>query len=336
MKSFKRNLLVVVCALISLLFICACSDSDKLKKQEREIDDLKEQLEELQDALEGNEKVDDEDFSSSENDEFSYIAEDTVSFENPVLDVPEETEETTVTTFEIVTEPILIPVEIPKKETLIMATEGFFPPYEYYEGDKLVGIDIEIAEAIADKLGMELEIRDINFGNIIAEVKSGKADFGMAGMTVTEERLEYVNFSVSYADGVQSIIVKEGSEIKSVEDLYADGANYVVGVQQATTGDFYSTADFGENNVKRFNNGNEAVLSLLKGDLDCVIIYNQPAKALVNEYNGLTILETAYADESYAICVAKENTELLENIDTAIIELECDGTIDAIISKYIY
>ena len=226
-------------------------------------------------------------------------------------------------------------VNTDEKDTLVMVTEGYFQPYEYYEGDKLVGIDVEIANAIADKLGYELEIRDIDFGNIITEVMSGKADFGMAGMTVTEERLESINFSLSYASGVQSIIVTEGSPITSVDDLYAEGANYIVGVQQATTGDIYSTDDFGETNVKRFKNGNEAVLSLKNGDLDCVIIDDQPAKALVAANEGLVILETAYADESYAICVAKENTELLEKIDNAIIELMADGTIETIIAKYI-
>ncbi len=220
-------------------------------------------------------------------------------------------------------------------KTIIMATNAYFQPYEYYEGDKIVGIDAEIAAAIAEKLGMELVISDMAFDSIITAVMEGKADFGMAGMTVTEERLKSINFSSSYANGVQSIIVKEDSAIKSVDDLYADGASYKVGVQLATTGDIYSSDDFGEENVKRFSNGNEAVLALTKGDVDCVIIDNEPAKALVAENAGLIILDTAYADEDYAICVSKENTELLENINAAIDALTADGTIDAIVAKYI-
>ena len=223
----------------------------------------------------------------------------------------------------------------PEVKVLTMATNAYFQPYEYYEGDKVVGIDAEIAAAIAEKLGYELVISDMAFDSIITAVMEGKADFGMAGMTVTEERLKSINFSSSYANGVQSIIVKEDSAIASVDDLYADGANYKVGVQLATTGDIYSSDDFGEENVKRFANGNEAVLALTKGDVDCVIIDNEPAKALVAENAGLKILDTAYADEDYAICVAKDNTELLDKINVAIDELTADGTIDAIVAKYI-
>lgn len=224
--------------------------------------------------------------------------------------------------------------EAPEVKVLTMATNAFFQPYEYYEGDKIVGIDAEIAAAIAEKLGMELVISDMEFGSIITAVMEGEADFGMAGMTVTEERLKSINFSSSYANGVQSIIVKEGSAIKSVDDLYGDVV-YKVGVQLATTGDIYASDDFGEENVQRYSNGSEAVLALLGGDVDCVIIDNEPAKALVNENAGLTILETSYADEDYAICVAKENTDLLEKINVAIDELTADGTIDAIVAKYI-
>lgn len=222
----------------------------------------------------------------------------------------------------------------PEDNTIIMATNAFFQPYEYYEGDKIIGIDAEIAAAIAEKLGKELVISDMEFGSIITAVMEGEADFGMAGMTVTEERLKSINFTSSYANGVQSIIVKEGSPITSVDDLYGDVV-YKVGVQLATTGDTYASDDFGEENVQRYSNGSEAVLALVGGDVDCVIIDNEPAKALVNENAGLLILETAYADEDYAICVAKENTDLLDAINVAIDELTADGTIDTIIAKYI-
>ncbi|MBE6688585.1 MAG: amino acid ABC transporter substrate-binding protein [Ruminococcaceae bacterium] len=218
---------------------------------------------------------------------------------------------------------------------IIMATNAYFKPYEFYEGEKIVGIDAEIAEAIAAKLGKTLQIADMQFDTILTAVLEGSVDFGMAGMTVTEERLESVNFTSSYASGVQSIIVKEGSPIASVDDLYAEGAAYKVGVQLGTTGDIYSTDDFGAENVVQYSNGNEAVLALAGGSVDCVIIDNEPAKALVAANEGLVILETAYAEEDYAICVAKENTELLNALNTAIDELIADGTIDTIVAKYI-
>ena len=222
-----------------------------------------------------------------------------------------------------------------KKPVLKMATNAYFKPYEYYEGEKIVGIDAEIAAAIADYLGMELVIEDMEFDSIITAVKEGSVDFGMAGMTVTEDRLVDINFTNSYATGVQSIIVKEGSAITSVDDLYAEGASYKVGVQLGTTGDIYSTDDFGDENVTRYSNGNNAVLGLIGGSVDCVIIDNEPAKALVAANSGLKILETSYADEDYAICVAKENNELLAKLNEAIVALTANGKIDEIVAKYI-
>ena len=220
-------------------------------------------------------------------------------------------------------------------QVIKMATNAYFQPYEFYDDGKIVGIDAEIAAAIAEKLGMTLEIVDMEFDSIITAVNEGSVDFGMAGMTITEDRLLEVDFSVSYANGVQVIIVKEGSPITCADDLFAEGASYKVGVQLGTTGDIYATGDFGSENVTTYSNGNEAVLALLGGSVDCVIIDNEPAKALVAANAGLKILETAYANEDYAICVKKGNSELLAKIDAAIKELTADGTIDAIIAKYI-
>ncbi len=217
------------------------------------------------------------------------------------------------------------------KETLIMATNATFPPYEYFEGEKMVGIDVEIATAIAEKLGMELEIKNVEFDTIIAGIETGSFTIGMAGMTVTEERLETVNFSDTYAQGVQVVIVKDGSDITSPDDL----AGKKIGVQQGTTGDIYATDDFGEENVSKFKNGPDAVQALVSGNVDAVIIDNEPAKSYVAANEGLTILETSYADEDYAIAIAKGNTALLEKINTALEELTADGTIPAIIAKYI-
>jgi len=220
-------------------------------------------------------------------------------------------------------------------DTLTMGTNASFPPYEYYENEQIVGIDAEIAAAIAEKLGMELKIEDMEFKAIIPAVTTGKVDIGMAGMTVTEERLQSVNFSETYATGIQAIIVKEGSEIKSVDDLYAEGATWKVGVQDATTGDIYCTDDFGEDRVSKFPVGADAVEALKTGKVDCVIIDNQPAKAYVAANEGLVILDTQYAVEDYAIAVALENKDLLDKINAALKELIDDGTVKTIVDKYI-
>ena len=222
-----------------------------------------------------------------------------------------------------------------EKPVLKMGTNAYFKPYEYYEEQTIVGIDAEIAKAIADKLGMTLEIVDMEFDSILTAVNEGSVDFGMAGMTVTEDRLLEVDFSISYANGVQSIIVANDSPITCADDLYTEGADYKVGVQLGTTGDIYATYDFGSDRVTTYSNGNEAILALKGGSVDCVIIDNEPAKALVAANAGLKILETAYANEDYAICVKKGNTELLDKIDAAIMELTKAGTIDEIIAKYI-
>ena len=221
------------------------------------------------------------------------------------------------------------------KPVLKMGTNAYFQPYEFYEGEKIVGIDAEIAAAIAEELGMTLEIVDMEFDSILTAVNEGSVDFGMAGMTITPDRLLEVDFSISYANGVQSIIVKNDSPITTADDLYAEGASYKVGVQLGTTGDIYATDDFGKENVTTYSNGNEAVLALLGGSVDCVIIDNEPAKALVAANEGLKILDTAYANEDYAICVKKGNSELLAKIDDAIKALTKDGTIAAIVAKYI-
>ena len=221
-------------------------------------------------------------------------------------------------------------------ETLVMATNAFFEPYEYYEGDEIVGIDAEIGKAIADKLGMDFEISDMEFDAIIPAIQNGKASIGMAGMTVTPDREKNVSFSQTYATGVQVIIVPEGSDIASADDL--EGKK--IGVQQGTTGDLYCSdtpenGGFGGDAVTRYSKGSDAVMALLSGKVDCVVIDNEPAKAFVEANEGLKILDTAYVEEEYAIAVAKDNTELLEKVDAALGELKEDGTVQSIIDKYI-
>lgn len=237
-----------------------------------------------------------------------------------------------------------------KDETvLVMATNASFPPYEYMEGDAFAGIDVEIAGKIAEKLNMTLEIKDVEFGSIIGGVQSGKFDMGMAGMTVTEERLESVNFTSSYATAVQVAIVKADAGYTSIDDFFNldEEGNWVsvkegvkIGVQQDTTGDIYASDTvenwgFGEDNVVRYKTGNEAVMALTAGKVTAVIIDNEPAKSYVRENEGLVILDGAYADEQYAICIAKENTDLLEKVNKALEELIADGTVQSIIDKYI-
>ena len=215
---------------------------------------------------------------------------------------------------------------------LVMGTNAAFPPYEFVDdNNKIVGIDAEIAEAVAKKMGYELEIKDMEFDSLIAAVATKNVDFVLAGLTVTEERKESVNFSDTYAKGVQVIIVKEGSDVKSVDDL----AGKKIGVQQGTTGDIYCTDEFGADNVKQYQNGALAVQALNNGQVDCVVIDNEPAKNFVKANTGLAILETAYAEEDYAAAIAKDNTELLESFNKALAELKADGTIDGIIEKYI-
>ena len=220
-------------------------------------------------------------------------------------------------------------------DTLTMATNASFPPYEYWDGDQMVGIDVEIAEAVCAEMGYELDKLDMDFNAIINAVTSGKADFGMAGMTVTEERQQSVAFSISYATGVQSIIVKEGSPIASYDDLAAEGATYKVGVQMATTGHIYAEDEFGVERVVLFDNGNDATMALKNGKVDCVIIDNEPAKAYVAANEGLVILDSAYAVEDYAACFAKDNTELVEKFNAALQTLIDNGTVAEIVGKYI-
>ena len=218
-----------------------------------------------------------------------------------------------------------------EKEKLVMATNAEFPPYEYVEDGKIVGIDAEIAALIADKLGMELEIVDVAFDSIIPGVQAGKYDMGMAGMTVTDERLEKVAFSTSYATGVQSVIVKDGGAVASLDDI----AGKKIGVQTSTTGDIYASDEFGDDAVVKYDNGAAAVQGLIAGKVDCVIIDNEPAKSYVAANEGLSILDTEYAVEDYAICFAKENTELQTAVDEALKALIEEGKVAEVVAKYI-
>lgn len=215
-------------------------------------------------------------------------------------------------------------------DTLVMATNAEFQPYEYHEGDKIIGIDVEIAQAIADDLGMELQIEDMAFDSIIAAVQSGKADIGLAGLTVDEDRLVNVNFSDPYTQSAQVIIVNEGSEIAGPDDLTEKS----IGVQLGTTGDFYAS-DIEGAVIERYNKGFEAIQALMQNKIDAVIIDREPAKVFVSQGEGLVFLDEAFTIEDYAIAVAKDNTELLDKINASLAKLQESGKLQEIIDKYI-
>lgn len=213
---------------------------------------------------------------------------------------------------------------------LVMVTNAEFPPYEYHDNNQIVGIDADIAKAIADKLGMELEIQDMAFDSLIPAVQSGKADFTAAGMTVNEDRKKNVDFTDTYAEAAQVIIVKEDSVIATPDDL----AGKKIGVQTGTTGDIYAE-DIEDADIQRFNKGMEAVMALTQGKVDAVIIDREPAKVFVKENAGLKILDEAFTEEEYAIAVKKGNTELLDKMNGAIKELKESGELQKIVDKYI-
>ncbi len=217
-----------------------------------------------------------------------------------------------------------------EKQVLVMATNAEFPPYEYYEGKEVVGIDVDICKAIADELGVELEIEDMAFDSIVAAVSSGKADFGAAGMTVDPDRAEQVNFTDTYAHSSQVIIVKEGSDIAGPDDLVGK----TIGVQLGTTGDMFS-GDIEDATVERYNKGFEAVQALTQDKIDAVIIDREPAKEFIAEAEGLVILDESFTEEDYAMIVAKDNDELLEKINGALKNLKDSGKLDEIVAKYI-
>ena len=216
------------------------------------------------------------------------------------------------------------------KDTLVMATNAEFPPYEFHEGDDVVGIDADIARAIGEEMGMEVKIEDMAFDSIIPAVTSGKADFGAAGMTVTEGRKKNVDFTDTYATATQVIIVKEGSDIAGPDDL----TGKKIGVQLGTTGDIYAD-DIEDAKVERYNKGFEAVQALTQDKIDAVVIDGEPAKEFVAEADGLKILDEAFTEEEYAIAVAKDNDDLLKKMNEALASLKESGKIDEIVAKYI-
>ena len=214
---------------------------------------------------------------------------------------------------------------------LIMSTNAAFPPYEMVADDgSYEGIDVEVAGAIAEKLGLELVVDDMDFDAALLAVQQNKSDIVMAGVTVTEDRKLVMNFSDSYSTGVQVVIVKEGSDV-TLDNL----GEKMIGTQRGTTGNIYTTDDYGDDHVTAYDNGASAVQALLNGQVDCVVIDSAPAEAFVAANAGLTILDTEYVTENYAIGVNKDNAALLDAINQALAELIADGTVQSIVDKYI-
>ena len=214
---------------------------------------------------------------------------------------------------------------------LTMATNATFPPYEMTtDSGEIEGIDVDTAKAIAEKLGLELQVDDMEFDAALLSVQQGKADIVMAGVTVTDERKAVMDFSDSYATGIQSIIVPNDSDIASPDDL----AGKKIGTQRGTTGYIYCSDDFGEDSVVAYDNGLTAVQALNNGQVDAVVIDNAPATEYVAANPGLKVLDTSYAEEDYAIGMAK-GSALEDAINKALEELKADGTLQAIVDKYI-
>ena len=214
---------------------------------------------------------------------------------------------------------------------LTMATNAAFPPYEMTtDAGEFEGIDVDTAKAIAEKLGLELQIDDMDFDAALLSVQQGKADIVMAGVTVTDERKAVMDFSDSYATGIQSIIVPNDSEIASPDDL----AGKKIGTQRGTTGYIYCSDDFGDENVVAYDDGLTAVQALNNGQVDAVVIDNAPAQEFVAANPGLKVLDTSYAEEDYAIGMAK-GSALEDAVNKALEELKADGTLQAIVDKYI-
>ena len=254
--------------------------------------------------------------AEEETTEAEAPAEETTEAEAPAETTEETAEMTTV-----------------EAGVLHMATNAAFPPYEMIsDNGGFEGIDVEIATEIARKLGLELVVDDMEFGSVITSVQSGKSDIAMAGLTVTEERKQNVDFTTSYATGIQVIIVPEDSDILTVDDLANDK---MIGVQDGTTGYIYCSDDYGEDHITSYTNGAMAIEALKGGKVDAVVIDNEPARAFVAANDGLKILDTEYIVENYAIGVSKDNPGLCEAVNNALTELIADGTVQMIVDKYI-
>lgn len=216
-------------------------------------------------------------------------------------------------------------------EVLRVGTSADFPPFEYYDKNEMVGIDVDILKAVGEKMGLEVKFQDMDFKAILAAIGSGKLDAGVAAISVTEERKKTVDFSDPYNKTILKILVTKDSPLKTPDDL----KDHKVGTQLGTTGEAYAKDDFGEENVQSFNKYNDAVMALSKGKVDAVIMDEEPAKNYA-QAAGLSILDSAYAEEEYSIAFGKGKEDLIKAVNLALKELREEGTLDQIVSKYIH
>lgn len=214
---------------------------------------------------------------------------------------------------------------------IVMLTNAAFPPFEYLGDDnKPAGVDVDIAQAVADELGVTLEVVDMDFDGIVPAIQSGQGDLGVAGMTNTPERANSVGFSINYVSTTQMIIVQEGSDIKTPDDLVGK----TIGVQMGTTGDIFAS-DIEDANMQRFKTGPDAGLALGNGQIDAIVIDAMPAAQIAAAGSGLIVLEEPLTEEQYAIAIAKENTDLKEVVDKVLQKMLDDGSIDKLIEKHL-
>lgn len=216
------------------------------------------------------------------------------------------------------------------EDELIMVTEAGFAPYEYYENGEIVGVDIDIAKEIASALGKKLVIKDIAFDSIINEVKTGKADFGAAGISYSEERAKNVDFSINYATSKQVVIVKEDSSIKNVKEI----SDKKIAVQLGSIGDTYVTENFKNASIVRQKKYLAAIEDLKTGKVDAVVMDELPAKEITKSNTGVKILDGSLTNDSYGMIVKKGNKELLEQINNVLQKLKDEGKIDDFIINH--
>ena len=217
------------------------------------------------------------------------------------------------------------------KDKLVVATHAEFPPYEYKDGNEFKGIDIEIAKLISETMDKELEVLDIEFASIIPAIVNGKADIALAGLTVTPDRKENVAFSDTYLRATQSVLVKQDSDIKNINNM----KDKKIGVQTGNTADIYCTNDFGEKKINRFSKHIDAVEALKNKKIDAIVLDNEPAKVFDKENDEVVMLDDVYCEEEYAIAVNKDNKDLLEQINNILSEIKSSGQLDEIMKKYI-
>ena len=217
-----------------------------------------------------------------------------------------------------------------REDKLIMVTEASFAPYEYYSDGKIAGVDVEIAQEIAKELGKELIVKDVAFDSIIHEVKSGKADIGVAGISYSEERAKQVDFSTNYTTSKQVVLVRSDSQIKSIKDI----KNKKISVQLGSVADMYVTEEYNPKNIIRQKKYLAAIQDLKDQKTDCVVMDELPAKQIIKENTNIRILDDVIAEDNYGIIVNKGNTKLLEVINKVIDRLKREGKIDEYVLKH--